>query len=272
MRRSNSLTLLAGLALAAAVGPAATNLRGDVRQEKNNPARSRALEKAREDFYTVTDYDAPEPADPKERARQRVRRNRNKIILSNLKDDPRRFMITERDESSFGLPSSHAPDEPAIPAVKSDAVVVGSVADAQAYLTGDKTDIFSEFRVRLDDVIKSSTGALAAGDLIITTRGGGGVRFPSGKVIRYGHHGKPLPRVGRRYVLFLRHNNDGSDDYSIVTAYELRDGHVFPLDGVALNGEVLMQYAAYQKFKEADEAAFLGEVRRAVALSADQPE
>lgn len=253
-------------ALAVAVIAATVGSRGQNQQKKDSPA----LEKAKEDFYTVTNYDALDPTDPKERARRRVRNNRYKIILSGPNDDPKRFMITERRESSFGLPSSHALDEPAIPAAKSDAVVIGSVTDAQAHLTEDKTDIFSEFRIRLADVLKNTASPLNIGDSITAVRGGGSVQFPSGKTIRYGHHGKPLPHVGRLYVFFLEYNSDGGEDYSIITAYELRAGRVCPLDGLALDGTLILQYAAYQKFKETDEATFLDEVRSAIALTDGQ--
>jgi hypothetical protein len=38
-----------------------------------------------------------------------------------------------------------------------------------------------------------------------------------------------MPQVGRRYVLFLKAHSD-AEDFSIITGYEIREGHVFPLD------------------------------------------
>jgi hypothetical protein len=144
-------------------------------------------------------------------------------------------------------------------------VIIGEVADAQAYLTEDKTGIYSEFVVRVEEVLKNSaTPPLVPDSSISAMRGGGAVRFPSGKVIRKGQPYKPLPRVGRRYVFFLKYNNDGGQDFKIITAYELRESRVFPLDGEPLQGIVLEPYAAYQKYRDADQATFLNEVREAI--------
>jgi hypothetical protein len=114
-------------------------------------------------------------------------------------------------------------------------------------------------------VLKNNSAApIGINDSIDTIRGGGAVRFPSGKIIRHGSIGNPLPRVGRKYLFFLKYNNEG-EDFSIITAYELRGGRVFPLDGLELGGGITPQYATYQKYKEADEAAFLNEVREVIA-------
>jgi hypothetical protein len=64
-------------------------------------------------------------------------------------------------------------------------------------------------------------------------------------------------------LFFLKYNEEGQD-FSILTAYELRAGRVFPLDGLDRNGKVFEAYAAYQKYKDVDEATFLAEVREAI--------
>lgn len=255
--------LLAALC-AAVLAAAAAQQHGQ--NSQNSGTTSPALEKAKEDFYTVTDYDAPEPADAQKRELKRARAKHY-----NMKPqkgvDPKQFMITEKRESAFGGPSSHAPEEPALPAAQSDAVVVGEVTDAQAYLSEDKVSILSEFEVHVTDILKNNLAApFSVGDSLDAVRGGGAVRFPSGKIIREGHHGKPLPQMEKKYVFFLKYNEDGQD-YAIITAYELRAGRVFPLDGVNLVGTVEHAYAAYQKYKGADEASFIGDVRNAVTLN-----
>lgn len=247
------------LLIVTAIG-AAAGLRG----QKQNDSTSPALEKLKEDFYTITEYAAPEPAEPQKRELRRARNKRYNMRPENGVD-PKRFRITEERESSFGGPPSHAPLEPALPVAQSDAVIIGEVADAQAYLTEDKTGIYSEFVVRVDEVLKNSaTTPLVSDSTISVMRGGGAVRFPSGKVIRRGQNYKPLPRVGRRYVFFLKYNNDGGQDFKIITAYALRGSRVFALDGEPLQGIVLEPYAAYQKYRDADQATFLNEVREAI--------
>ncbi|HEY9401449.1 MAG TPA: hypothetical protein VIQ24_02055 [Pyrinomonadaceae bacterium] len=260
MSAKKPLILFSLLLMVAAV-TATAGLRG----QKQNNSTSPALEKAKEDFYAVTDYTAPEPIDPQKRELRRAR-NARYNMRPEKGVDPKLFKLTEERESSFGGPPSHAPVEPSLPAAQSDAVIIGEVSDAQAYLTEDKTGIYSEFTVRVGEVLKNSTTTPLGSDSSISAiRGGGAVRFPSGKVIRYGQHGKPLPRTGRRYVFFLKYNNDEGQDFKIITAYELRDGQVFPLDGLNLVGRVETAYAAYQKHRGAVEAVFLDEVRDAIA-------
>jgi hypothetical protein len=233
-------------------------------RQSQKSSTSPALEKAQEDFYTITEYTAPEPADPQKRELRRAR-NKRYNMRPEKGVDPNLFRITEERESSFGGPPSHAPVEPSLPVAQSDAVIVGEVADAQAYLTEDKTGIYSEFVIRVDEVLKNSAPTpLVSDGSISAMRGGGAVRFPSGKVIRYGQSYKPLPRVGRRYVFFLKYNNDGGQDFKIITGYELQGSRVLPLDGAPLQGIVLEPYAAYQKYRDADQATFLNEVREAI--------
>lgn len=56
------LTALAVLTVGATAG-----LHGRSQGGKQPGKTSPALEKAKEDFYTLTDYDAPEPGDPHKR-------------------------------------------------------------------------------------------------------------------------------------------------------------------------------------------------------------
>lgn len=63
--------------------------------------------------------------------------------------DPSRFVLTEKSQSSFELPESHAPAETSLPAIESDAVVIGEVTDAHAYLSNDRTSVYSEFELRI---------------------------------------------------------------------------------------------------------------------------
>ncbi|HXG66548.1 MAG TPA: hypothetical protein VNO70_15720 [Blastocatellia bacterium] len=146
----------------------------------------------------------------------------------------------------------------ALPAAQSDAVVRGEVIDAQAYLSNDKTGIYSEFTVRIGEVLKDFQQAPIADDQQITVeREGGAVKFSSGRIQRYSIANQRMPRVGRQYVLFLKYNEEGKD-YSILTGYEIRRGRVIPLDALA-------QFAAY---KNSEEVSFLNAVKDAIARPA----
>lgn len=239
-----------------------------LQKTKQNDPASPAKKKAEQDFYTVTDYTVSDSVDPTKSALRKLRSKRYNMPTSKGVD-PKRFAITEGRESAFGGPPSHAPVEPALPAAQSDAVVIGEVTDAKAFLTEDKTSVLTEINIRVTELLKENISArFSVGDNLDAIRSGGAVRFPSGKLIRQGHDGKPLPRIGRVYLFFLKYNDDGGQDYRILTAYELLDGHVFPLDGIGLTGNVEPAYAEYQKYKNISESRFRTEVFDAIARNA----
>jgi hypothetical protein len=262
MRTHPKLIVLVILVIAAVV----VTVTATLQVQKRTGPPSPALQKAQEDFYTVADYSSPEPADAQKRALRKLRAKRYNMPAAKGVD-PRRFAITEQRESSFGSPAFDAsPVEPGLPAAQSDAIVIGEIVGAQAFLTEDKTDVVSEFRIDVKEILKENLVApFSVGDSFDVLRSGGGVRFPSGKVIRYGHEGKPLPQVGRRYLFFLKYNQDGGNDYLILTAYELHGGRVMPLDGVNLGGTVEPAYAEYQRYKNVDESSFRTTVIDAIA-------
>lgn len=229
-------------------------------QEQNGTTPPKQ-ESTEEDQLPVADHAAPEPADPEKRAKRRARG----------KGYDRQSWVMEPHPQSGGgdvkrLDSSLMLEMPAFPTASSDAVVIGETTDAQAYLSNDKSGVYTEFTVRVDEILKNDTTVpLIVSETVAAQREGGRVRFPSGRVQRYRTHYQHMPRAGRRYVLFLKRNDDGQA-YYIRTGYELRGGRVHPLDGVNMNkgASELPQFAAY---KGADEATFLSAVRDAVAKS-----
>jgi hypothetical protein len=92
-----------------------------------------------------------------------------------------------------------------IPTQKSDAVIIGTVESAEAFLCNDNGSIYSEFSVKLDNLLKNSKDpSLKINDRIAIDRMGGRVKYPSGRVFTYEIHGQSMPRIGGRY-LFLSH-------------------------------------------------------------------
>lgn len=67
---------------------------------------------------------------------------------------------------------------PALPVEQSDAVVIGEVERAQAHLSTDKTGIYSEFTIRLEDVLKGRSEEAVPGVTVIAERFGGGGEIP----------------------------------------------------------------------------------------------
>lgn len=213
----------------------------------------------------LADYNAPEPTDPEKRTLRRAKSNRHNVKDPSVKQNEiSNLALTERSVPvNFGGPWSHAPDEPAIPVVESDAVLIADVTEAAAYLSTDKTSVYSEFALAVAQVLKDAKADIPIGETITADRSGGGVRFASGKILVRGLLGKPLPKKGTRYVFFLKRNDD-VNDFSILTAYELRGGRVFPLDGLTPKGEVVAPYAAYQQYKGMDQSVFLAKVRELI--------
>ncbi len=119
---------------------------------------------------------------------------------------------------------------PDIPVSESDVILIGHIADAHAYLSNDKTGVYSEFKIDVESVLKNDK--LQTLYEIVADRSGGSVRFPSGKVQRvYVFRGQRMPQLGNRYVFFLK-RNALEHDVTIITGYELRKGKILALDNL----------------------------------------
>src|SRR5260370_41165602 len=86
----------------------------------------------------------------------------------------------------------------------SDLVVEGKVTGAAPFLSNDKGDVYSEFTVHITDVLKVAPDlAVKRGDSIVTQRSGGRVKYPDGRIVRYGFVGQGSPIKGNKYLFFL---------------------------------------------------------------------
>jgi hypothetical protein len=141
----------------------------------------------------------------------------------------------------------------ALPVTQSDVIVAGKVVDAQAHLSDDRTDVYSEYSVEVSDIFKNTGNAVSG--TISTTRMGGAVRFASGKVQEYKRVGHGVPVRGNLYVLFLKREEEG--DFTILTGYELSNGLVTPLDGEG-------QGLPFDYYKNVAESQFLQDLRSTI--------
>ena len=107
--------------------------------------------------------------------------------------------------------------------------MIGTINTSQAFVSDDKSGVYSEFAVKVDDVLKADSPDVVVGCLAEVERAGGRVKFLSGRTHWYSVDKENMPAPGRRYVFFLKRDNAG-EGLRIITAYELRDGKVFPLD------------------------------------------
>jgi hypothetical protein len=207
-------------------------------QKQRVDHKRRAFDESR---FPIADYSAEEPSDAQERAKR---------LGKGKKYDKSKWGV-HPDAPSDTVVLLHSVDRtlPALPFDQSSAVVVGQIMDARAYLSNDKSGVYSVFTIQVNEVFKNSTKTpITGGSAIEVERDGGRVRFPNGRLHMYKIGSLDMPKTGLRYVLFL---NDGESGYQILTGYELNDGKVYPLDD-------LPKLRAYEN---ADELSFLSELR-----------
>jgi hypothetical protein len=157
---------------------------------------------------------------------------------------------------------------PLIPLKESVLALVGSVTKVQPYLSVDRTHIYTETTLQVEELLKSPEGfKLPSDQTLVVDQIGGAMRIRSGRVIRDGSRIDFLGRayVGGRYVFFLQQVHE-SKDLSIVRAYELRDGKVFKLTEDGGPGKVLLSKIPNHADWLSDEQEFLRAVRRHDAM------
>lgn len=212
---------------------------GRSQEQKPRKVQPRLLDENR---FPIADYGAPEPSDASQRAKRHAK---------GKKYDKSHWNIYPDAQSSMAETHALNQDLPALPLAESTAVILGQIISANAYLSNDKTGVYSVFTVQVYEVIKNSSN-LSLSSSIEVERDGGRVRFPNGRTLIY--VSTNMPQVGLRYVLFLRNPPDQSD-FQILTGYELQNGKVYPLDDLP-NLSV---------FENADETIFLNQVRTKAA-------
>lgn len=208
----------------------------------------------------LAEYDAPEPIDPQDRA---IRRARNQAHNHKIGKESSRLRLAElaviNNDWEWGLKST-------IPAVQSSAVVVGEVIETRAFVSEDKTNVYSEFVIRVEDVLNNDIGEpVIIGQAIVIERLGGRIRFPGG-ISTYIVAGQGIPEMRKRYLIFLGYNPHEAGSRSpqvmnrhLLTAYELIEGKVYPLDHAG--GGIFSEHAGKPV------TSFLAEVKRALAGS-----
>lgn len=190
----------------------------------------------------IVDYAQPQAVDPVGLEKRRIR---------GAKHDKSQWNVNPEDTSdSTVLVDAVNPNLSAFPVTESTAVILGDITDAKAYLSNDRTGVYTEFKVRIDEIFKDGPRTLLTADgTVEISRQGGRVRFPSGRVHLYKVSEETMPRVGGRYVFFLTGNHD--QGFSILTAYELQGGKIIPLDNLP----------RAQAHKSDDQTTFLNQLR-----------
>lgn len=233
------LMVLCGSLLAAAV-----TLHSQNPNNQDSPHRSDKKRKQIDGSkWPIADYESPEPID--EQAR-RLRETKGK------KFDKSKFEVSPASISdNYALTHSDTDLLPPLPTSLSDVVLIGDVVESRAYTSNDKTGVYSEFTLKVVEVIKNSADQpVSLSDQIDVMREGGRVRLPSGRVQLYSVSKENMPEAQQRYVFFLR-SFDGGQGFKLLTGYLLKNGKVSPLD----------EHDQFNAYKNADEEEFLSKVR-----------
>jgi hypothetical protein len=208
------------------------------------------------DHVPIVDLENSAPsaaeADPQTRAARSVKGERYARHVKGF--------IVDRDiPGGMSLTFRYIEPLPAFPVRGSAIIALGEVVDARAYLSDDQTGVYSEFSIRIDEVFKNDPLQPGVpGSLVVAERFGGRVRFLSGRVIFYGYREQGMPQQGRRYVFFL---NRADQQYSLLTAYELLAGRVYPLDGRNAPGGK-GAFSVGDEYENTDANRFLAELQK----------
>lgn len=188
--------------------------------------------------YPTADFDEALSPDPSKRAALKQRQLRNNDIA---------FGEPSAEDEATALIPERLFDFPALPVTESDAIVLGYVASAKAHRSENKQGIFSEFEVRVDEVLKGED-LVTKSNMIVVERTGGFLKYPNGRKVLFFIMGYGMPQVGTRNVFFLKSINSG---LRIVTVYELTPDGVLPID----------QSKQFSRFQGEKEEAFLATLR-----------
>ncbi len=148
---------------------------------------------------------------------------------------------------------------PAFPIARSNLIIQGKVTDARAYLTRDRTNVYSEFSIQVGLIHKNDPIITTyVGDTVVATRRGGRVRFSSGRTVSYVVHGQDMPRKNDEYIFFLEYKEN---QFTILTAYKLVNRKIHPLDGA--NAPVASRWRG-DEYEGADLSEVLAELDGAI--------
>jgi hypothetical protein len=235
------LTLVASVTTLRGANQAATSQRG------GNETADGTNERFKSNF-PIVDFDAPEESDPDKQKERREKGKRYDQSFVSKKSS------REISESVFHADWYQYVE--ALPVRQSQGIVVGVVKSSAAHLSGDKTGVYTEFVAEIREVLKGEGANLTAGKRVHADRPGGYVRYPGGHERLYRFADLNMPAVEGEYLFFLT-RPEPSQNYEVLTAYELSPQGITPLDSLAL----------FRSLTGMERDAFLSKVRELVRAS-----
>lgn len=199
--------------------------------------------------FAVVDYEAPLPSGSAERLhRQRV----------NSRYDKQSWVISVSDRETGGVGRvDEGPPPLHIPSDESTLIATGFITASTAYLSNDKSGVYTEFIFRINEVIKNdSANSVAPGASVMIDRAGGAVRYKNGHKLFYQSSDHALPTNERNYLLFLKRDGESPN-------YRILNGYLILADRF---GKAHLEYDGMAKEHEAlSVAEFIAVVRREMA-------
>jgi hypothetical protein len=198
------------------------------------------------DRYPTADYETQEQSNSPEKAK-RTKRNKRYDGKGLVARHP------YNNTSGVSVNDDRFQALPPLPTSESDVILIADVLSSEAHISNDRLGVYSEFNVQVDKVLKGSVPTLSQTNLISVSRFGGVVRYPSGHTEVYSIVMQNMPALGKRYLFFLKATDD-SDDFQIITGYEIGSAQVLPLDS----------NPTFDAFKGKNPTEFLDTVRKAI--------
>ena len=154
--------------------------------------------------YPIAEYDAPASKNAAEREERALKNKRyDRQLLVRKKPHP---------ETGKTVASDAEPVPPAIPLAESSLIIIGEVVNSKASLSNDKSGVYSEYLVRVENILKSDKKkSIRTGATITMDRTGGYVQYPSGQKVLYQNDWQDLPELNGRYMFFLNDDNNQNE-------------------------------------------------------------
>jgi len=197
--------------------------------------------------FPTADYEETDLADAKKNERlkqKKIRKNDFKFVARNPP-----YWQTELVATNEG-----GMDFPALPIAQSTFIILGKITSAEAHLSESKKNVYSEFKMVIEKVLKTANSSIIEGTELTVDRTGGFVKYPNGQSVLYRFSGMNMPLIGERYLFFL--TSKDQQDISILTAYEL-GATVTPLD----------ESPQFEKYRGVTEDVFLQNLRDSLTKS-----
>jgi hypothetical protein len=195
---------------------------------------------------------------PSDQERRVVRESRYKNTYPEITDPADSPNTQLGEDAVLKIDDYVGPLDP-FPVPPSAAIVVGTVLSSKAFVSTDRTYVYSDYQVRVDRVLKQDAlASVAVGEQIVVSRGGGTIHFPSGHIRDYLTNGEGFPAIGSQYLFFLGKPNFPEHEYEQIIGclYQLSGGKVHPLDTAQLT-----------LFDDMSDVVFLSKVEQAIAKS-----